>query len=496
MELPTRYDPHATEDKWYPRWEQAGYFHADENSPRLPYCIVIPPPNVTGILHMGHALNNTLQDVLIRWKRMAGYNTLWVPGTDHAGIATQNVVERALLKQKSSRKDLGRERFVERVWEWRREYGGIIISQLKHLGCSCDWQRERFTMDEGLSRAVRTVFKRLYDEGLVYKDNYLINWCPRCLTTLADDEVDYEEGPGKLWHLRYPVEGMPGEYAVVATTRPETMLGDTAVAVNPADGRYRSWIGRHLILPLVNRRIPIIADDFVDREFGTGMVKITPAHDPNDYQAGKRHGLEEINIFTPDARINQVAPAYEGLDRYEARGRVVADLDAQGFLAKTEDYAQRVGHCYRCNTVIEPYVSLQWFVRVRPLAEPAKQAVREGLVRFHPKSRERDYFHWLDNVRDWPISRQLWWGHRIPAWYCPCGRTIVTDVEHGPDSCPDCGRTDLEQDPDVLDTWFSSSLWPFSTLGWPDKDAAISMSSTRPPHLSLQRTSSSSGLPG
>ncbi|MCX7964652.1 MAG: valine--tRNA ligase [Candidatus Sumerlaea chitinivorans] len=479
MELSSRYDPKATESKWYERWEQAGYFHADETkdpSQFPPYCIVIPPPNITGILHMGHALNNTLQDVLIRWKRMAGYNTLWVPGTDHASIATQVVVERALKKEGLSREALGRERFLERVWQWKEKHGNIIVTQLKRLGCSCDWQRERFTMDPGLSRAVRTVFKRLYDEGLIYRDYYLVNWCPRCLTTLSDDEVEYSEKPGKLWYLRYPVEGEPGRYAVVATTRPETMLGDTAVAVNPSDPRYKDWIGKYVILPLVNRRIPIIADDFVEKEFGTGMVKITPAHDPNDYLAGKRHGLKEINVLTPDAKINHVAPAYEGLDRYEARKRIVEDLEAMGLVEKIEDYTQRAGECYRCHTVIEPYVSMQWFVKVRPLAEPARRAVVEGRVRFIPKSREKDYFHWLDNLRDWCISRQLWWGHRIPAWTCEsCGEITVTDTEEGPAACPKCGDSKLDQDPDVLDTWFSSALWPFSTLGWPDQTRELQL---------------------
>ena len=468
MELSTRYDPQQAEQKWTQEWESRGYFHADEQSDRPTYTIVIPPPNVTGILHMGHALNNTLQDVLVRWKRMAGFNTLWVPGTDHAGIATQNVVERALLKEKLSRHDLGRDAFIRRVWEWKEKHGGIIINQLKRLGCSCDWQRERFTMDEGLSRAVRAVFKHLYDDGLIYKDNYLINWCPRCLTTLADDEVEYTDKPGHLWYIRYPIEGEPGSYAIVATTRPETMLGDTAIAVNPADERYRDWIGKHAILPLVNRRIPIIADDFVEKEFGTGMVKITPAHDPNDYQAGKRHNLAEINILTPDAKINDTVPEYKGLDRYEARKRIVEDLQAQGLIERIDDYPQRAGACYRCHTVIEPYISLQWFVRIRELARPARKAVEEGRVHFHPKAREREYFHWLDNVRDWPISRQLWWGHRIPAWYGPNGEIFVTDQPTLPDE-PRFRDQTWTQDPDVLDTWFSSALWPFSTLGWPSQ---------------------------
>lgn len=469
MELSTRYDPQATEKKWYATWCSAGYFHADETSAKLPYSVVIPPPNVTGILHMGHALNNTLQDALIRWKRMAGFNAMWLPGTDHAGIATQNVVERALLKEGLSRHDLGREKFIERVWQWKEKHGNIIIDQLKRIGSSCDWERERFTMDAGLSRSVRTVFKRLYDEGLIYKGNYLINWCPRCLTTLADDEVEYADKAGKLYYMRYPLVNDPTSFAVVATTRPETMLGDTAVAVNPSDERYKNWIGQNVRLPLTDRVIPIIADDFVDKEFGTGMVKITPAHDPNDYMAGKRHGLEEINILTPDAHINEASPTYAGLDRYVARKRIIQDLESQGLIEKIDEHPQRVGHCYRCHTAIEPYISLQWFVKMRPLAEPARKAVEDGRVRFIPKQRERDYYHWLDNVRDWPISRQLWWGHRIPAWYCSCGHTIVSDADLGPTECPKCGGTDLTQDPDVLDTWFSSALWPFSTLGWPEQ---------------------------
>jgi valyl-tRNA synthetase len=479
MEQSTRYDPQTTESKWYEWWENKGFFHADETldpSQRPPYCIVIPPPNITGILHMGHALNNTLQDVLIRWKRMSGYNALWVPGTDHASIATQVVVERAIKKEGLTREGLGRERFLERVWQWKEKHGRIIVTQLKRLGCSCDWQRERFTMDPGLSRAVRTVFKRLYDEGLVYRGNYLVNWCPRCQTTLSDDEVEFSEKPGQLWYLRYPIEGEPGQYAVVATTRPETMLGDSAVAVNPSDDRYRDWIGKHVILPLVGRRIPIIADDFVEKDFGTGMVKITPAHDFNDYLAGKRHGLAEINVLTPDAKINEIVPAYAGLDRYEARKRIVEDLAAQGLIEKIEDYTQRSGECYRCHTVIEPYVSLQWFVKMAPLAEPARKAVEQGRVRFIPKSRERDYFHWLDNLRDWCISRQLWWGHRIPAWTCKeCGELVVTDAEIFDGACPRCGSKRMAQDPDVLDTWFSSALWPFSTLGWPDRTRELEL---------------------
>ncbi len=470
MELSTRYEPQATEAKWYPEWEAAGCFRADENSTAPPFCVVIPPPNITGILHMGHALNNTLQDTLVRWRRMQGRNTLWLPGTDHAGIATQNVVERALMKENLSRHDLGRDAFIERVWQWREKHGGIIVNQLKRMGCSCDWTRERFTLDEGLSRAVRTVFARLYAEGLIYRGNYLVNWCTRCGTTLADDEVEYSDRKGKLWHLRYPIEGQPGRFAVVATTRPETMLGDSAVAVNPADERYRDLIGSRVILPLMDRPIPIIADDFVDREFGTGMVKITPAHDPNDYQAGKRHGLEEINVLTPDGHINENGGRYRGLERYKARKAVVADLENLGLLEKIEDYDQRVGECYRCHTVVEPYISLQWFVKIGPLAEPARKAVEDGRVHFHPEARKGDYYRWLDSLRDWAISRQLWWGHQIPAFYDKDGGVHVpgTDAEYD-EMRAAAKRGEVTQDPDVLDTWFSSALWPFSTLGWPDE---------------------------
>ncbi len=476
-ELPTRYDPHATEARWYPHWEQHGYFKADVNAPGEPYCIVIPPPNITGILHMGHALNNTLQDVLIRWKRMAGYNALWIPGTDHASIATQYVVEKKLREEgmERPRETLGREKFLDEIWKWKEKHGGIIVDQLKRLGSSCDWSRERFTMDEGLSRAVRHVFARLYEQGHIYRGNYLVNWCPRCQTTLADDEVEYKDSVGKLWHLKYPIEGEPGRFATVATTRPETMLGDTAVAVNPKDERYSDLIGKYCLLPLVNRRIPIIADDFVEREFGTGMVKITPAHDPNDYQAGKRHNLEEINVLTPDAHINENGGAYEGLDRYEARRRIVADMEAQGLLEKIEDHPQRIGACYRCASVVEPYLSLQWFVKIAPLAEKARKSVEEGRVNFHPDARKADYFRWIDNVRDWAISRQLWWGHQIPAFYEADGTVIVpaSDEEYAALRARVAAGDGLRQDDDVLDTWFSSALWPFSTLGWPDKTAEL-----------------------
>ncbi len=468
MSIGSRYEPAAIESRWQEFWESRGFCHADEYAPGPSYTIVIPPPNITGILHMGHGLNNTLQDVLVRRKRMAGFNALWVPGTDHAGIATQNVVERELLKENLRKEDLGREAFLERVWRWREEKGGAIIQQLKCIGSSCDWERIRFTLDEGLSRAVRTVFKRLYDEGLVYKGNYIINWCPRCLTALADDEVDHKERAGNLWHLKYPVEGQPGRFCIVATTRPETMLGDTAVAVNPADERYRDLVGKHCILPILNRAIPIIADDFVDREFGTGMVKVTPAHDPNDWAMGKRNELAEIVIMHPNGVMNENAGPYDGLTRFECRKKIVEDLQAGGFLEKTEDYKHNVGHCYRCHTAIEPYVSKQWFVKMKPLAEPAIAAVEDGRTRLIPETWNSTYFHWMNNVRDWCISRQLWWGHRIPAWSCDACGVIEVSADEAPERCSVCGSTALTQDPDVLDTWFSSALWPFSTLGWPE----------------------------
>ncbi len=462
--LPKGYEPGQVEERWYRFWEQSGFFHADENSPKPHYAIVIPPPNVTGVLHMGHALNNTLQDILVRYKRMTGHEVLWMPGTDHAGIATQNVVEKQLAREGKDRHELGREKFVERVWQWRSESGGQIIQQLKRLGASCDWPRERFTMDEGLSRAVREVFVRLYEDGLVYRDNRLINWCPRCHTALSDLEVEHDDKKGHLWHLRYPVEGTDG-YLVVATTRPETMLGDTAVAVHPEDERYRDLIGKTILLPLVQRRIPVIADEYVDREFGTGVVKITPAHDFNDFEVGRRHGLEMVNIFDSSAVVNENGGPYAGLERYTARQQVVADLEAQGLLEKVEEYPLAVGECYRCKTVIEPYLSLQWYVKVAPLAEEAIKAVQDGRTRIVPEQWEKTYFEWMFNIKDWCISRQIWWGHRIPAWYCDtCGEVIVSRED--PERCS-CGGT-LHQDDDVLDTWFSSALWPFSTMGWPE----------------------------
>jgi len=470
-ELPKGYEPHEVEKKWYDRWEAAGEFHADENSPKPHYSIVIPPPNVTGVLHMGHALNNTLQDILCRWKRMTGHEVLWMPGTDHAGIATQNVVEKQLAEEGKDRHEIGREKFVERVWQWREESGGQIINQLKRLGASCDWQRERFTMDEGLSKAVREVFVRLYDEGLIYRDNRLINWCPRCHTALSDLEVEHEEKKGHLWHLRYPVQGTD-RHLVVATTRPETMLGDTAVAVNPEDERYAELIGKTVLLPLVERGIPIIADEYVDMEFGSGAVKITPAHDFNDFEIGKRHDLEFINILDESGNVNENGGPYRGQERYEARANVVADLESRGLLEKIDDYTNAVGECYRCRTVIEPYMSKQWYVAVKPLAAEAIKAVEEGRTKIVPVQWEKTYYEWMYNIQDWCISRQIWWGHRIPAWFCDaCGEITVTRQD--PTECVHCGSAEIRQETDVLDTWFSSALWPFSTMGWPDRTETV-----------------------
>jgi valyl-tRNA synthetase len=467
-ELAKGYEPHDVEKKWYGQWLDNGYFHADETSPRKPYSIVIPPPNVTGALHMGHALNNTLQDILCRWKRMNGYNVLWMPGTDHAGIATQNVVERQLAAEGKDRHDLGREAFIERVWQWKAESGGQIIGQLKRLGASCDWERERFTMDEGLSKSVRTVFVKLYEDGLIYRDNRLINWCPRCHTALSDIEVEHEEKKGHLWHIRYPVVGQPGRFVTVATTRPETMLGDTAVAVHPEDERYADLHGAKVLLPLVNREIPVVTDDYVDREFGTGVVKITPAHDFNDFEVGVRHGLDKINVFDESGIINAAGHQYEGLDRFAARTKIVEDLEAAGLLEKIDDHGLSVGGCYRCKTVVEPYLSLQWYVKVGPLAEKALAAVKDGRTRILPKQWENTYYDWMENIRDWCISRQIWWGHRIPAWFCDhCGK--ITVAMEDPSCCSQCGSDELRQETDVLDTWFSSALWPFSTMGWPDQ---------------------------
>ncbi len=471
MELPSSYDPQSVEEKWYRVWEEKGCFHAVENDEKDSYCIVIPPPNVTGNLHMGHALNNTLQDILTRWQRMCGKSALWMPGMDHAGIATQNVVERLLAKEGKTKYDLGREEFVKRVWEWKEHSGGLIQGQLKRLGCSLDWVRERFTLDEGLSRAVHRVFVTLYRDGLIYQGYRIINWCPRCETALSDIETEYHELEGNLWHIQYPLADGSG-HIVVATTRPETMLGDTGVAVNPGDERYIPLHGTMVVLPLMNRKIPIFADDFVDREFGTGLVKVTPAHDPNDFDMGKRHGLEEINILDKNGIINENGGPYQGLDRFEARKRVVEDLEKLGLLVKIEKHVHSVGHCYRCQTIIEPYLSKQWFVKIKPLAEEAIRVVKEKRITFVPANWEKTYFEWMNNIRDWCISRQLWWGHRIPAFYCDeCGHITVADTD--PSACEKCGSTRIRQDEDVLDTWFSSGLWPFSTLGWPDETGAL-----------------------
>lgn len=465
MELSATFEPKEAESKWYDFWERNGYFHADENDGREPFCIVIPPPNVTGSLHMGHALNNTLQDILVRWQRMKGKSVLWMPGMDHAGIATQNVVERLLGQENLSKEDLGRENFQERVWRWKEQSGGQIKGQLKRLGSSLDWDRERFTLDDGLSKAVRVVFKSLYDEGLIYRGYRIINWCPRCGTALSDIETEYKDIPGHLWHIKYRLADSD-DFITVATTRPETMLGDTGIAINPEDERYKHLIGRKVILPLMNREIPVFADSYVDKDFGTGMVKVTPAHDPNDFEMGRRHDLEEINILDDKGFINENGGAYAGLERFEARKKILDDLQSQGLLAKTEERDHSVGHCYRCQTIIEPYLSKQWFVKIKPLAEEAVKAVQSGDIRFVPQSWEKTYFEWMRNIRDWCISRQLWWGHRIPAYYCgDCGH-ISVEIDT-PSTCAKCGGANIAQDEDVLDTWFSSGLWPFSTLGWP-----------------------------
>jgi valyl-tRNA synthetase len=467
-EIPKTYNPQEVEGHWYQWWESKGFFRADAGSQKPPFVMVMPPPNVTGSLHMGHMLNQTVHDVIARRKRMQGFNTLWLPGMDHAGIATQNVVERELRKEGLSRQDLGREKFVQRVWAWKEQYGGIILKQIRRIGSSCDWSRERFTLDAGLSRAVREVFVRLYDEGLIYRGKRLINWCPRCHTALSDLETIYEPVDSKLYYIKYPIKGAPGSFVEVATTRPETMLGDTGVAVNPKDERYRKYKGQSVILPLMNREIPFIEDDVVDPQFGTGIVKVTPAHDPADFDMGQRHGLAQISIIDEDAKITADGGPYQGLDRTEARKRVLEDLDAQGLLVRTESLKNNVGHCQRCYTVVEPLLSTQWFVKIKPLAEPAIAAVEQGRTEFVPANWSNTYFQWMRNIRDWCISRQLWWGHRIPAWYCDeCGEMIVsrTDI----DRCAKCASGKIRQDQDVLDTWFSSGLWPFSTLGWPDQ---------------------------
>ena len=491
-----RYDAKASEAKWYPIWEKNGYFH-DEPGTGTPYSVVIPPPNVTGILHMGHALNQTIQDVLVRWRRMSGFNTLWLPGTDHAGIATQSVVEKALDKEGLRRQDLGREKFLERVWEWKRQYGGTIVHQQRMLGNSTDWQRERFTFDEGCSKAVTKVFVQLFKEGLIYKGDYIVNWCPHHQTALANDEVEHEANHGSLWYIKYPVvgseKGAAGEpykdYVMVATTRPETLPGDTAVAVNPKDERYAHLVGKTVILPLTGREIPVISDMYVEKEFGTGIVKITPAHDPNDFLVGKRHNLESINIMTEDAHMNALAGAkYEGMDRWECRKALVADLEAEGYLDHIEEYDNQVGHCYRCHEVVESRLSKQWFVRMKPLAEPAIAAVKSGEVKFVPERWSKIYFNWMENIQDWCISRQLWWGHRIPAYYLKADLEAKKEepifvVEESAEAAlvamkEKTGNAaltldDLVQDEDVLDTWFSSWLWPFSTMGWPEKTADL-----------------------
>ena len=466
-ELEKSYNPAAIEDDIYKMWNDGGYFTPSPENKKPPYTIVIPPPNVTGQLHMGHALDETLQDILIRYKRMSGYNALWVPGTDHAGIATQIKVEENLrVNEHLTRYDLGREKFLERVWDWKNKYGSRIINQLKKLGCSCDWTRERFTMDEGCSKAVREVFVSLYEKGLIYRGHRIANWCPHCKTALSDAEVDNPETPGSYWHIKYFVKDSD-EYVIVATTRPETLFGDTAVAVNPADERYAHLVGKKVVVPFVNREIPVITDEYADMEKGTGCVKITPAHDPNDFLVGERHNLEQLNIMNDDATLNEVCGKFAGMDRYAARDAVVKELEEMGALVKVEPTVHNVGVCYRCGTTVEPLISDQWFVKMAPLAEPAIKVVRDGTIRFVPENQSKKYFNWMENIHDWCISRQLWWGHRIPAFYCDaCGETVVskTDVT----VCPKCGAP-MRQDEDVLDTWFSSALWPFSTLGWPEK---------------------------
>ena len=470
-DLPPRYTPKEVEDKWCQSWEDNNIFHAQENSEKKPYSIVIPPPNVTGILHMGHALNNTLQDIIIRYKRMKGFETLWMPGTDHAGIATQNVVERQLAKENKTRHDVSRENFLERLWSWKKQYGDTIIHQLKRIGSSCDWQRTRFTMDEKYSKSVKSVFVKLFEKGLIYRGQYIINWCPRCHTALSDEEAEHQDIKGSLYHIKYPFKDNPDQYIVVATTRPETMLGDTAVAVNPKDKRYKDLVGKTLILPLMNREIKIIADDFVDPEFGTGAVKVTPAHDPNDFEIGRRHNLDFINILNPDASLNSNVNEFEGLDRFEARKRVIDELKKKDLFLKIDPHSHAVGHCYRCHTIVEPYLSKQWFVKMKPLAEPALKVVQEGKIKFHPERWTKVYTNWMENIRDWCISRQIWWGHRIPVWYCKsCGEEKFIVTEEKPSCCPECKGKDLYQDEDVLDTWFSSWLWPFATLGWPEEN--------------------------
>ena len=466
-ELAKTYEPQEVEDRIYEFWTKGNYFHAEPDPKKKPYTIVIPPPNITGQLHMGHALDETLQDILIRWRRMQGYCALWLPGTDHASIATEAKIVEAMRQEGITKEEIGREAFLERAWDWKRQYGGRIVEQLKKLGSSCDWERERFTLDEGCSKAVREVFVRLYEKGLIYRGERIINWCPHCKTSISDAEVEFEEKAGHFWHLRYPFKDGSG-YLELATTRPETMLGDTAVAVHPEDERYQDIIGKTLILPLVGREIPVVADTYVEKDFGTGVVKITPAHDPNDFEVGLRHNLEIINVMNEDGSINENGGKYCGMSGLEARKAIVRDLEEQGFLVRIEDIKHNVGTCYRCGTVVEPRVSKQWFVKMKPLAEPAVDCVRDGQIQFIPERMNKTYYNWMENIKDWCISRQLWWGHRIPAWYCPdCGEMIV--AREAPHACSKCGCTNLHQDEDTLDTWFSSALWPFSTLGWPEK---------------------------
>jgi len=492
-EIPTRYNPKEIEEAIYTLWEKNKFFSADEKNSKESYSIVIPPPNITGILHMGHALNNTLQDILIRWKRMQGFETLWMPGTDHAGIATQNVVERELSKQGLKRDDLGREEFLKKVWQWKDEYGSTIIKQLKRLGASCDWDRERFTMDEGLSNAVREVFKRLYKDDLVYKGDYIINWCPRCRTALSDEEAEHREVEGMLYYIKYPVSGRKKlkkeneDYVVIATTRPETMLADVAVAVNPKDARYSLLAGKTVVLPIINRQLKIIFDKDVDPAFGTGALKVTPAHDPVDFELGKKHGLEPINVMHSDGRINSMGADYEGMDRFECRQTIIEDLKQRKLFVRSEKHMHAVGHCYRCHTVVEPRLSKQWFVKMAPLAQPAIKAVKDKKIKFYPLRWTKVYLNWMENIRPWCISRQIWWGHRIPVWYCKdclkfenAREVEVSSKQKGiyvgdekNMKCPVCGKRNMEQDPDVLDTWFSSWLWPFSTLGWPEETKAL-----------------------
>ena len=464
-ELAKAYEPKEVEDRIYDFWMKGKYFHAEVDPKKKPYTIVIPPPNITGQLHLGHAMDETLQDTLIRWRRMQGYSALWLPGTDHASIATEAKIVEAMRKEGITKEEIGREKFLERAWEWKDQYGGRIVEQLKKLGSSCDWDRLRFTMDEGCNKAVNHVFKKLYDKGLIYRGERIINWCPHCKTSISDAEVVFEEKEGSFWHLRYPLSDGSG-YIELATTRPETMLGDTAVAVHPDDERYKALVGKTVILPLVNKEIPIIADSYVEQDFGTGVVKITPAHDPNDFEVGLHHNLPVINVMDDGGVINENGGKYAGMPALEARKQIVKDLDEAGFLIKIEPIKHNVGTCYRCGTVVEPRVSTQWFVKMEPLAKPAIDAVKDGDIRFIPERMDKVYYNWMENIKDWCISRQLWWGHQIPAWYCECGETIVSETV--PTVCPKCGGTHLTRDPDTLDTWFSSALWPFSTLGWPD----------------------------